>query len=529
MIGGETMGLLEVEGLEFKYTDQNLYNKINFRILPKEHIVLVGDNGSGKSTFMNLIAKNLIPDAGTITWLNYVTYGYLDQHLKVKKNVTIYEYLTEVFAPLLAKEKEMNAYYEKLCTCPEYEYERYLTIAQSIQEELEEKKFYQMNSTLGNMINGLGITSYGMDTLLEHLSGGQRAKVYLAKLLLDAPDVLLMDEPTNFLDVAHIEWLAKYLKDLDKAFVVISHDEEFLRQIGNVVYSLSNKEMIRYKMNYDMYLKEKEIRDEQYKSAFENQQRFIKKTQDFIQKNIVRATTSKQAKSRRKMLEKVKVLEKPVHHEPMHLHFPFSKGLGAEVLKLTHLTVGYGDKVVLADLNFLLKHNEKVVILGHNGIGKSTILKTILQQLPKLSGEFLWNPSADLNYFAQEEEYDAVTTPISYLRRFYPQKTDGELRSVLASTGIKGELAIKKMAELSGGQQTKVRLALMTMKKSNILIFDEPTNHLDIYSKAELWESINDFPGSVILVTHEPDFYEGLVDVELKFEEETNGNLSNLS
>ena len=307
MIGGETMGLLEVEGLEFKYTDQNLYNKINFRILPKEHIVLVGDNGSGKSTFMNLIAKNLIPDAGTITWLNHVTYGYLDQHLKVKKNVTIYEYLTEVFAPLLAKEKEMNAYYEKLCTCPEYEYERYLTIAQSIQEELEEKKFYQMNSTLGNMINGLGITSYGMDTLLEHLSGGQRAKVYLAKLLLDAPDVLLMDEPTNFLDVAHIEWLAKYLKDLDKAFVVISHDEEFLRQIGNVVYSLSNKEMIRYKMNYDMYLKEKEIRDEQYKSAFENQQRFIKKTQDFIQKNIVRATTSKQAKSRRKMLEKVKV------------------------------------------------------------------------------------------------------------------------------------------------------------------------------------------------------------------------------
>ena len=200
MIGGETMGLLEVEGLEFKYTDQNLYNKINFRILPKEHIVLVGDNGSGKSTFMNLIAKNLIPDAGTITWLNHVTYGYLDQHLKVKKNVTIYEYLTEVFAPLLAKEKEMNAYYEKLCTCPEYEYERYLTIAQSIQEELEEKKFYQMNSTLGNMINGLGITSYGMDTLLEHLSGGQRAKVYLAKLLLDAPDVLLMDEPTNFLD-----------------------------------------------------------------------------------------------------------------------------------------------------------------------------------------------------------------------------------------------------------------------------------------------------------------------------------------
>ncbi|MDE7213128.1 MAG: ATP-binding cassette domain-containing protein, partial [Anaeroplasmataceae bacterium] len=247
-------------------------------------------------------------------------------------------------------------------------------------------------------------------------------------------------------------------------------------------------------------------------------------TEEFIQKNIVRATTSKQAKSRRKMLERVKVLEKPTHHEPMHLKFPFSKGLGEEVLKLKKLTVGYNGKPVLSDIDFLLKHNEKVVILGHNGIGKSTILKSILGILPTISGEYVWNPSADLNYFAQEEEYDSVTTPISYLRRFYPMKTDGELRSVLATAGIKGEMSLQPMANLSGGQQTKVRLALMTMKKSNVLIFDEPTNHLDIYSKAELWDSINDFPGSVILVTHEPEFYEGLVDLELKFEESENGN-----
>ena len=265
------MGLLEVEGLQFKYADQNLYNNVSFRILPKEHIVLVGDNGCGKSTFMNLIAKNLIPDAGTITWLNNVSFGYLDQQLKVKEDISIDAYLKEVFSPLLKKEQEMNGYYEKLTSCPEYEFDTYLTRAQSIQEELEKKGFYQMNSTLGNMINGLGISSYGMDTHLKHLSGGQRAKVYLAKLLLEAPDVLLMDEPTNFLDVAHIEWLAKYLKGFDKAFVVISHDEEFLRQIGEVVYCLSNKEMVRYKMNYDMFLKEKSLRDEQYQNAFVNQ------------------------------------------------------------------------------------------------------------------------------------------------------------------------------------------------------------------------------------------------------------------
>ncbi len=511
------MALLEVEGLKFKYADQELYQDVAFRILPKEHIVLVGDNGCGKSTFMNLIASNLIPDQGSIRWLPSIRFGYLDQQLKVKTDVSIYDYLTEVFAPLFAKEKEMNAYYEKLTECPEYEYEKYLNRAQQIQEELEKANFYSFNSTLGNVINGLGIQNYGMDTHLNRLSGGQKAKVFLAKLLLDGPDVLLLDEPTNFLDVAHIEWLAKYLKNLEKAFVVISHDEAFLKEVGEVVYCLANKKMVRYKMNYEAFLKEKQLRDEQYQQAFENQQKLIKKTQAFIAKNIVRATTSKQAKSRRKMLEKLDVLAKPKHHEPMHLKFPFSKELGQEVLKLDHLSVGYGDKAVLQDLNFLLKQNQKVVLLGHNGIGKSTILKTLLKELPPLDGTFVWNPSADLNYFAQEENFDDQTTPIAYLRRFYPLKTDGELRSVLATASIKGELATKPMSQLSGGQQTKVRLALMTMKKSNVLIFDEPTNHLDVYSKEELWDSIAAFPGSVVLVSHEEGFYDGLVDIELKF------------
>lgn len=512
------MALLEVENLRFKYTDTDLFNDVHFRILPKEHIVLVGENGSGKSTFLNLIAKNLIPDSGKISWLNQTRYGYLDQHLKVKTDISVYDYITEVFRPLLEKEQKMNAYYEKLSDCSEQEMEKYLTYAQSIQEELEDSGFYAMNSTLNNMLNGLGIQHIGLDTHLKNLSGGQRAKVYLAKLLLEQPDVILMDEPTNFLDSQHIEWLAKYLVDFPKAFVVISHDESFLRKIGMVVYHLQNKTLVRYNMPYELFLKEKDIRSEQYKKAYENQQKYIKKTEEFIAKNIVRATTTKQAQSRRKALEKLNKLEKPKNHEPMHLHFPFSKELGAEVLRLSDLTVGYGDKVVLSHLDFLLKHNQKIVILGKNGIGKSTIIKTIMGILPPISGEYIWNPSSTLNYFAQEEEYDAYITPIGYLRYFYHLKTDGELRSILANAGIKGDLATKPMRELSGGQQTKVRLALMTMKKSNILIFDEPTNHLDVASKAELWTAIDQFQGSVILVTHEDDFYEGLVDMELRFE-----------
>ena len=512
------MGLLDVEGLRFKYKDENLFNDVEFRILPNDHIVIVGDNGAGKSTFMNLICKNLIPDKGSIKWMNNVKYSYLDQQLKVRQDITINDYIIDVFKPLFEKEALMNSYYEKLASCNENEYEKYLNYADQIQKELENNNFYWIDSTLGNIYNGLGIREYGINTKLSNLSGGQRAKVYLAKLLLEAPDVMLLDEPTNFLDSAHIEWLSKYLNDFKKAFVVISHDENFIRSIARVVYNLDNKQMTRYNMDYDHYLAEKEIRAEQYISKYKAQQNFIKKTEAFIQKNIVRATTSKQAKSRRKMLEKIERIAPPKNHEPMHLTFPFSKGLGQEVLKLKDLTVGYEDKVVLENLNFLLKHNEKVVILGKNGIGKSTIIKTIMDVIKPISGEYVWNLSADLNYFCQEEAYDNKTNAINYLRYYYPLKTDGELRSILATAGIKGELATKPMIELSGGEQTRVRLALMTMKKSNVLILDEPTNHLDVLSKAELWDSLDKFPGSLILVTHEDDFYEGLVDFKLEFE-----------
>ena len=512
------MAILEVTDLKFKYKDEELFNDVSFRLNPFEHVVIVGDNGSGKTTFMNLIAKNLIPDSGKITWMNNIKYGYLDQHLKVDNDISIIDYLADVFAPLFRLEEKMNNYYKMLEEASEADYDKILNYATQIQDELIEKNFYAINSTIGNMLNGLGINEYGIDTKLSNLSGGQRAKVYLAKLLLSDNDVLLMDEPTNFLDASHIEWLAKYLADFKKAFIVISHDEGFLRSIGKIVYNLSNKNLVKYNMNYDMYLKEKEIREDNYKKAYINQQKLIKKTEEFIAKNIVRATTTKQAQSRRKFLERMEKLERPKNHEPMTLTFPYSKDMGQEVLKLIDLEVGYENKVVLSNLDLLITHNQKIVILGKNGIGKSTILKTIVDKIKPLSGKYVWNPSADINYFSQEEKYSDNETPISYLRYFYHLKTDGELRSVLAKAGIKGELATKKMNELSGGEQTKVRLALMTMKKSNVLILDEPTNHLDVLSKAELYDALDKFSGSIILVTHEDDFYDGLVDTVIRFE-----------
>ena len=509
------MSLLEVEGIKFKYTDNELYNDASFRVNAGEHIVIVGKNGCGKSTFMNIITKNIIPDSGKVIWMPGTTFSYLDQHLEVKKEQSVGDYLYGVFKPLFDKEKEMNRYYEMLATSPEYDYDRLLGIASQIGEELEKKNFYAINSTIGNVVNGLGLQNIDMDQPLKNLSGGQREKVFLAKMLLENHDVLLLDEPTNFLDKEHVEWLIKYLNAYPKAFVCISHDTAFIKEIARVVYELKNKKLERYKGDYNFYLKESEIRNENYERAYNNQQKFIKQTEAFIDKNRVRATSARAAQSRVKMLEHLDKLDRPEATAHIKFSFPYSRGLGQEVLKTKNLVIGY-NKPLLEPLNILIKQNEKVAIIGKNGIGKSTLLKTILGIINPLGGEYKFNNSADINYFSQEEDYPDIT-PVNYLRGFYPLKTDLDLRSILAKTGIKGDLAIKSMRELSGGEQTRVRLALMLMKKSNILILDEPTNHLDLNTKEALYKALKEFPGSVILVSHEDNFYDGLVDYELKY------------
>lgn len=510
------MSILAVENLKFKYKDIDLFNNVEFYLEPKEHIVIVGENGVGKSTFMKLISKNLIPDSGKIVWLNHIKYAYLDQHLEMNNDITIASYLQGTFKSLYDKEKELIKSYEDLATTDEKTFNKITKRIEIINKELEEANFYSISSTISNVVNGLGLNTIDNERLVSTLSGGEKMKVYLAKIMLEEPDVLLMDEPTNFLDQVQVDFLAKYLKNYQGAFIVISHDEGFIREIGNIIYELNNKKFIRYKMNYDLYLKEREIRKESYLKEYNREQKKIKEIETFIAKNIVRATTSKQAQSRRKTLEKMEKLPKPKNRQPLKLTFPFSKSTGDEVLILNNLEIGY-QKTILGPLNYKLMKNKKIAILGRNGVGKSTLLKTILQLIPAIKGEYRWNLSADINYFSQEEnEFDEVT-PINYLRYYYHLKTDGELRSILAKVGIGKDLCLKPIKELSGGERTRVRLALMTMKKSNILILDEPTNHLDPMTKLELFDSLKEFPGTVILVSHEKDFYDELVDEELYF------------
>lgn len=507
------MSILEVENLKFGYLGETLLNNVSFRLLHDDHVGLVGVNGAGKSTFMNLIAHRIHPDSGSITWDKGVSFSYLDQHLKVFDNQTINEYLYSVYIDLFKKEEEMNKLYDKLVTVDESEYDKILTKASNIQEYLEEKSFYMIKSKISNVINGLGIDN-SRDVLIKNLSSGQRGKVFLGKMLLEERDVLLLDEPTNFLDSSHVDWLSKFLVTYKHPFIVISHDSTFLNNVCNVIYAIENKTLVRYKGNYENYLLLKDIRNREYEANYKAQQRYIKKTEEFINKNIVRASTTKRAQSRRKELEKIVVLEKPTKEKEYQFSFPFSNSFHSDAVKIKNLVIGY-DKPLLSPINYNIYYGDKVVIIGPNGVGKTTLVKTLLSVINPIAGSFYFAPYNKILYYEQEYYGPLDITPLDYFKDLYPNMDDKSIRSIMGHYGITGDLTIKPLKELSGGELTKVRFSRLTMETSNILILDEPTNHLDKAAKVALFEAIKEYPGTVILVSHEKEFYKELHMKEL--------------
>ena len=510
------MSILEVRNLKFGYTDQELYNSVSFDLNLGEHAVLVGPNGCGKSTFMKIIARKIIEDKGEVNWLKDINYSYLDQQLEVEKDMPINSYLYGVYNDLFKKEKELNEIYSRIGEYSGSELDRALNIAESMREYLEMNNFYNIETEINNVVIGLGLNRIDLDRFLSSLSGGEKMKVYLAKLLLEKPDCILMDEPTNFLDKAHVEWLIDYLNNYKGTFLVISHDQDFLKNIAKVVFAIEAKSINKYKGDYNYYLSERELRLSKQSEAYNRQQAFIKKTQEFIDKNIVRASTTKQAQSRRKMLEKIKIIEKPTTEYKPSINFKFSKELSQEVLKIKDLVIGY-DKPLLPKFSIIIRKNERIEIYGKNGVGKTTFIKTILGELSPISGTYQFAPSVTINYLSQEEELDLESTPIDYIRIEYPLMETEKVLSTLAPLGIKGDLARKPLYELSGGELERVRIARLTLKKSNFLILDEPTNHLDKITKDELKRAIKEFPGSVLIISHEKGFLEDICNKEIKF------------
>lgn len=507
------MSLLEIKNLSFSYGDEQLYRHASMRFFKDEHAVLVGPNGTGKSTLLKLLDHRLKPDQGSVEWLPHIRVGYLDQYAHINPSLKVKDYLYDVYKHLFDKEERLNQLYHMM-SLEDSNLEDLMQKASRVQEELLESDFYTIKSQVLKILSGLGLDESILSLSIKTLSGGMRAKIILSKLLLEEADVLLLDEPTNFLDVRHIEWLTKFLQSYPKAFLVVSHHEEFLKAIATTVFALEQGEITRYKGDYDFYVKEKALRAVQLEKSYVAQQKFIQKTEEFIQKNITRAKTSKRAKSRRKMLEKLPRIKAPTKDKTYQFYFPLGRSTGKEVLKVNELVIGY-DFPLVDPISFIVLKEEKVAITGKNGIGKSTLIKTLLSQIDGLNGHFSWIDTAQIAYFKQDEAYQEGLTPFSIIHHEYPDFDRQAIMSLLGSHGVHYDMAHREMNTLSGGEQTKVRLALLRHKKANVLILDEPTNHLDFAAKEALKEALIDYQGTLILVSHEQEFYQDICDYEI--------------
>ena len=501
------MSIIDVRNLSHSFGEKDIFKGAEFKLMAKEHIGLFGENGKGKSTFMKIIANKLVPDEGDIYQHPKIKVGYMDQHTELKSGETIFQTLRHAFDWMAQKEEEMIKIYENLGDVGEQDYDKELTRAGDIQNMLTYNGYYEIEEKIKQVASGLGVDSFGYDTLVDDLSGGQRTKILLTKLLLESPDVMLLDEPTNFLDEKHIEWLKNYLLNYENAFVLISHDLEFLNEVINVVYHFENHKLVRYKGNYENFKKVYELEKEKLIKAYDRQQDQIKKMETFIAKNKARASTTGRASSRQKMLDKIVRIELPNENKKSEFSFKECKAPTKNVLSTIGLITGY-DKPLSKEININLLRGEKIVIVGANGIGKSTLLKSLIQDIKPISGKIEIGDYVIFGYFRQEEKYDNITCYEYAWEHFpYDKKTQQFIRKELAKVGLNKTHIDSKINSLSGGEQAKLRLAVLINNDSNVLVLDEPTNHLDKDSKLNLKKALQDYKGTLIFVCHEPEFY----------------------
>ncbi len=504
------MSVLEVTNLTFSFGNKIILEDANFVMQKGEHIGLIGMNGEGKSTFIKLITHQISPDEGKIVWAKNLTTGYLDQYLTLTPGKTIKGVLEEAFGPLFAKEQRMYDLYNEVAVADEAKQATILEEIGEIQSELEQSDFYNLDNKITEVAYGLGLREVGLDKDVSMLSGGQRSKVLLTKLLLQQPTILILDEPTNFLDEEQVNWLKDYLINYPNAFILVSHDREFLDGVINVVYHIEDAVLTRYTGNLTKFDEMYAIKRRNQNQAYEKQQKEIQKLETFIAKNKARVATTNLAKSRQRILDKMEIIDKA--KELVKPTFIFKKGpaSGKFVLSCENLIIGYNEPLS-KPLTLTIERGKKVLIKGVNGIGKTTLLKTLLNIIPSLGGTNNLDYNINYGYFEQELEFDYITA-IDYVWRFYPDLTNKEVRGLLAGVGINKDKAESLMPVLSGGEKARIRLQILGNRETNTLRLDEPTNHLDQLAKDALKEALLDYKGTLVLVCHEKEFYTGLVD-----------------
>ena len=513
------MSLLEIKHLDMSFGDKVLLKDANFVVNKGDKMGVVGVNGAGKSTLLKIVVGDILYDKAEYSKNPKVKIGYLDQQALIDSEKTVEDYLRESFASLYEANARLEKLYEDMAFANENKLLQLTNKTEELTNFLQDNQFYAIDSQIGRVVGGLGISAFGLKTKVKTLSGGQRARVRLAKLLLEKPNLILLDEPTNFLDAEHIEWLADYLKNFDGTFVVVSHDEKFLAQVTNCIVDVDNQVLTRYNEPYLQFLSHKEQNKAQQQKNYDGQQRKIDSMTKLIDRFRYKASKASMVQSRIKVLEKMEKIEPPTEHAKPTFLFCY-KPLGSKILlKVNNLQIGYQKPLLKKSINLVLERGQKLAITGFNGIGKSTFLKTLAGIIPTISGDFEFATNTVIGYYEQDNIFEFPTmTPTQYILSEYPNLTESEARSHLAQCGVTSKQATEKICTLSGGEQAKTKICKLTLFPCNILILDEPTNHLDHNAIAQLSTAIKKFDGTVLFVSHDKDFVKDNADIVLSME-----------
>ncbi|ABJ58993.1 ATPase component of ABC transporter with duplicated ATPase domains [Lactobacillus delbrueckii subsp. bulgaricus ATCC BAA-365] len=497
--------------MEQRFGAAPIFSKVNFSIENNARIGLVGPNGAGKTTLLKIMTGRQEASQGEFTVNKGIELGYIAQEHDFDEEKSIWEEMLTVFQPLIDQGQQLEKLQYAIADHPEDE--DLLRRLDQAQYNFEQAGGYTYQAEIKSMLNGFNFPEATWDKQIASLSGGEKTRLSFVKLLLKKPPLLLLDEPTNYLDLDTLDWLEAFLKNYPGAILTVSHDQYFLDHLATQIFELQHGELTVFKGNYSQYLAQRELRDQQQEAAYEKQQEEIKREEEFIQKNIVRASTTKQAQSRRKALEKMELVDPPKHKSKVRIKFDSARPSGKEVLILKDLAVGYPDKTMLKDISFQINKGDRVAIIGQNGIGKSTLLKTVMKQLPVKSGAIKYGASLDIGYYDQElQGIDYSKTVIDTIWDRHKDMNEKDIRSILASFLFTAKDIDKQVSQLSGGQRARLTLTVLSMEHNNFLLMDEPTNHLDLDAKEVLEKALADYDGTLLFVSHDRYFINELAN-----------------
>lgn len=506
------MIVLQVNQLTKSFLADEILSGVKLEVQHRDRVALVGRNGAGKSTLLKIIAGQMSYDSGDIIIPKDIQIGYLEQHAGLNSTLTIWNEMMTIFESLLAQEQLLRSLEQQMADPTVYEnptmYAKVMSEYDQLQHTFKDAGGYQYESDIRSVLHGMQFYSEDYDKPISSLSGGQRTRLALAKLLLSKPDLLILDEPTNHLDIETLSWLESYLKGYEGAILIVSHDRYFLDQVVSIVYEVSRHRVTKYPGNYSAYLDEKAKNYERDVKLYERQQDEKAKLEDFIQKNIARASTTKMAQSRRKMLERTEWMESPDGDEKSaSFGFTIERQSGNDVLSVDELTIGYNDRTISRGINIRTFREDRIALVGPNGVGKSTLLKTIVKDLSPLAGSIRYGTNVQIGYYDQEQaKLSSNKSVLKELWDEWPLMNEKDIRTVLGRFLFSGEDVDKAVSSLSGGEKARLALAKLMMQKANFLILDEPTNHLDLDSKEVLENALIDYPGTLLFVSHDRYF-----------------------